>query len=79
MTTVMGQTAEKWPWKHFQGKLSIFCFSAAILSLIIEHGPKYVFQGSFPSIYPENQRLGGLVIQKVGVNDIFKLFYLILG
>ena len=62
----------------FSRKTVDFLFTAAILPLIIEIGPKYVFQGSFASIYPENQRLGGLVNQKVGVSDIFKHFYLII-
>ena len=55
----MGQTAEK--TEPLSRKSVNLLFLGAILRMIIELMPKYIFLPILANIYPENQRCGGLV------------------
>ena len=57
--TDMGQTAEK--LEPLSRKSVNLLFLGAILRVIIELMPKYIFLPILANIYPENQRFGGLV------------------
>ena len=55
----MGQTAEK--LEPLSNKSVNLVFLAAILRMIIELMPQYIFLPILANIYSENQRFGGLV------------------